>query len=248
MIKIAGLGVLLVIGLQCSAAYPTLDEAEHLFSQENSPSDGIDADRGISVEHFLNDLVAYRNGATELERMRMKDFLLTTLTSATVRVSTNVVDDGTSKYLLERDRGMVFYRALASFQLGFVTNVTDCLSVASYVGRVRTVAFPENLIHHMESVFYVTLDAEKQNEWKRKRRERISERELQRRVRRANDAVLAYRSRLFDLCNACVLANRKIMDDAEFAAFTNHVVELSKPNESEERRLFDRLDKVKRRK
>ena len=174
----------------------------------------------------------------------MKDFFLSTLTSIVVRISTNVVDDGASSRPFQSDRSYALCRAMRSFDEAFETNVTDCLAVAAYIDRVHPVFFPETETNRFESVFYITWDEKEREAWLQKRRarqERINAvLALQRRVR-------SFRRDLFDLCNSCVCANRELMDDDEFAAFTNRVVELSKPDENERKfHLFNHLDEVKR--
>ena len=229
----------LLTALVCFGRYPTVEEVRNLF----------DCDRSAKVEYedFLDALYANRSETPLAQRLQMKDWLLMTLTSTVVRVSTNVVDDGTVTFTRGGARGLAFRRALQSFGPDFTTNVTDCLSVAEYLGRVRTVEVPADLRNRMMSVLYVTRDPQKREEWYRKSIElRENRKKVRERIRLANDSILDYRRALFDLCNSCVIANRKIMDDAEFAAFTNRVVELSKPDEREKRRLFDHLDGVRR--
>ena len=239
----------LLATLTCLGNYPTLERAQEIFSPENISSPEVMINEGDAYE-LVNDLWKYRAGSSMEERLRMKDFFLTALTSVVVRVSTNVVDDGTVTYALSRDRGIALPSALESFQDEFSTNVTDCLAVAAYIDRVHPVPFSESLIWRRESRLFYSPNPEKMEAWERQRMEKVARekpiRELQQRVYRANRIVLDYRRDLFDLCNACVLANRKVMDDTEFAAFTNRVVELSKPDEREKRRLFDHLGEVKR--
>ena len=233
----------------CRAGYPTIERAQKLFSQENLANQELDFCRDAEYNDFLNSLWTDRLEVSETDQFRMKTFFLTTLTSIVVRVSTNAVDDGTATYALE-DRGFAFFNALCSFGSSFTTNVTDCLTVAAYIDRVHPVFFPETETNRFESVFYITWDEKEREAWLQKRRARQERRNavlaLQRRVRSANDSVRSFRRDLFGLCNSCVRANRELMDDTEFAAFTNRVVELSKPSEGEKRRLFNHLDEVKR--
>ena len=234
------------------AAYPTLEQARELFSQENLNNPNIDMYRDPAYSVFQSNLFCCRDAETEMEKIRMKDFLLTTLTSIVVRVSTNAVDDGTATYPLCRDRGYAFASALDSIGDLFLTNVTDCLSIAAYIDRVHTVPFSESLVRKRSFVSFYSPDPKEREAWLEKRRAFLARekpiRELQMRVSEDNDNVRNYRRALFMICNSCVLANRKVMDDEAFAAFTNRVVELSKPDESEKRRLFGHLDEVKRRK
>ena len=234
------------VGFQCWADYPTLDRARELFAPEVIAATNVDMYWGAPHNDFLNALSSQRSRSTEDERVRMKDFFVNTLTSIVVQVSTNALTEETAAY----SRGFVFNRALQSFGELFTTNVTDCLAIAAYIDRVRTVPFSESLIRRRSSVFFYSPDPKEREAWLEKRRAHLARekpiRELQMRVSVANGNVRDYRRALFDLCNACVLANRKVMDDDEFAAFTNRVVELSKPDEREKRRLFNHLDEVKR--
>ena len=235
-----------IVGFQCRADYPTLEQARELFSPRCIAATDIDMYWGAPYNDFLNALSSQRNSATEGERILMKDFFVNAMTSIVVQVSTNALTEETAAY----SRGFAFSRALQSFGDLFATNVTDCLAVAAYIDRVHTVPFSESLIRKRSSVFFYSTDPKEREAWLEKRRAFLARekpiRELQMRVSEDNDNVRDYRRTLFDLCNACVLANRKIMDDAEFVAFTNRVVELSKPDEREKRRLFDHLGEVKR--
>ena len=248
-------GTICLVGIcllahQGAASYPTLEQAQSLFSATSLDNPDIDMYRDSEYRNFLNNLFSQRGQATEQETIRMKNFLLATMTSIVVRVSTNVVDDGTATYPLSRDRGAVFGSAFRSFGNLFATNVTDCLTVADYIGQVRGVPFSESLIRRRSSVFFYSLDPKKREEWLEKQRAHQAHekpiRELQMRVSVANGNVRDYRRSLFQICNACVLANRRVMGDDDFAAFTNRVVELSKPDDDEKWRLFDHLDEVKR--
>ena len=231
---------------RCVADYPTLDSAKFLFSS-NYLADSSLYFRGNTIYgDFLLDLEREDDKAKLVDKIAMKDFLLTTMTSIVVRVSTNVVDDGASSIPYRYDRYLAFTRAFRSFDDMFKTNVTDCLSIAAYLGRIRTASYPNDLVHIISSVVYITKDAEKRREWELKQQAWNRKRDLQCRVWRANADVRDYRNALFGICNSCVLANRRVMGDDDFAAFTNRVVELSKPSDAEKRRLFAHLDEVKR--
>ena len=231
---------------RCVADYPTLDLAKSLFSSNCLTDSSLNFKRSVAYRDFLLSMEGVRDESKSIDKIAMKDFLLTAMTSIVVRVSTNAVDDGASSVPYRRDRHMAFTRAFWSFGDAFTTNVADCLSIASYLGRVRTASYPDNLVHVMSSVVYITKDAEKRREWELKQQAWNRKREQQCRVWRANADVRDYRDALFDLCNSCVLANRRVMGDDDFAAFTNRVVELSKPDDDEKWRLFDHLDEVKR--
>ena len=61
-----------------------------------------------------------------------------------------------------------------------------------------------------------------------------------------NRAVGDYRNRLLSICARGVAGCRGIMDDEEFAAFTNQIVTASKANEQEREILFRRIvDRMK---
>ena len=72
-------------------------------------------------------------------------------------------------------------------------------------------------------------------EW---REELMARQRLQVRVRQMNKAVADYRRTLMEVCSIGVAGCRGVMDDAEFAAFTNQVVTASGANEQELGILF----------
>ena len=236
--------------ISCWGAVPTIERARELFSPENIADPNLDFYWGSEYNDFHNLLWTSGRTLPQDERIQMKDFFLTTLTSIVVRVSTNTVDDGTVHYRFGQDRVVAFSRALMSFGDAFETNVTDCLAIASYIDRVHLVPFSESLIWRRGGPIVIYNDPKKREAWEHKRQEQVAKekpiRELQLRVFTDNGYVRDYRDALFDLCNSCVLANRRVMGDDDFAAFTNRVVELSKPSDAEKRRLFAHLDEVKR--
>lgn len=222
--------------------YPTLERARELFAPEVLADTNVNLRADEYVE-FVNDLVRSHRTATATLQNRMMNYLLTSLTSVVARVSTNTVDDGVHVFQLLGD--LTFHRAFRTFD-GFATNATACIALSDYIGRLQGVSFPSDLARMRRSATFVTDDAQRRAAWQERERRWRNKQRLQSRVYLANNEIREFRSLLFSTCNTVVLGCREVMDDAEFAAFTNRVVELSKPDESERRCLFDRLDEVKR--
>lgn len=178
-----------------------------------------------------------------------EDAILNTLKSIKVHVSTNNIDDSVGLDMISQDwvSNINLQFPFSTFQ----TNAIACLSLARYLGDVRCVDFPTNLVYEampgimMRSLNGNHVSAEqarrfKQEEERRKERRRqlSAEYGLQFRVFRGNALVEGYRRNLFSLCGKSVAGCRKIMSNEEFTVFTNELVTVSHATEDEQRGLF----------
>ena len=236
------IGVAVAVVFSARGAYPTLERTRELFAPEVIANTNVNLMADEYVE-FVNDLVRSHRTTATLRQGQVMNYLLTSLTSVVARVSTNTVDDGV--HICQMLGDLTFHRAFQTFD-GFRTNSTACLALAEYIGRLQGVPFPSDLAQMRRSVSFVTTNAQRRAAWQERERKWREKQRLQSRVFSANEEIREFRGMLFLTCNMFVLDCREVMDDAEFAAFTNRVVELSKPDEHEKRRLFDRLEAVKR--
>lgn len=218
------------------SAYPTMDRAMDLFGTNRISATGVSLEAETYSE-FARDL---RCQTTPESAREMETFLLNSITSIVVTVSTNNVNDGTSAWLL-CDRGCWFSEAARNFY-DFPTNPANCIAVATYLSDVHKVEFPTNLLYNgFTTVMYFSLDPAKMAAWEARADVRRATRDLQYRVRTTNEAVDEYRRDLLSICNVGVRGCRRIMDDAQFCAFTNQLATVSGASEAERRVLFDSI-------
>lgn len=219
-------------------AYPSLLEAQTLFSCEMMNS------LETRYPNILYDDFAQRLGEPSVpgEASAVETAVLQGITSIVVTVSTNAVDDGTPAWL-PVCRSAVLDRITPNLW-NFRTNAVNCLSVAVYAGSVKKVDYPDYLTRMRGGVvrgIITTNEVERARflEEERLRKTKLAEaRDLQWRVRRANEAVADYRRTLMEVCAIGVEGCRGIMSDKEFAAFTNRVVTASGASEQEKAILF----------
>ena len=191
-----------------------------------------------------------KNGLTRAEYSRLESFLLNSLTSIVVHVSTNVVNDGIEGWVLE-DRGRYFKWLMEDFH-DFRTNNVACLAVASYIGRVKTVDFPTYLANRRYSTFDMlfstnTAEVAEHNRRVAERNRALRKvRDLQSRVYQTNRAVREYRRNLCEICGIAVDGCSSVMAPEEFAAFTNRIVEVSGASQEEQEAMFDLLNRHRR--
>ena len=113
--------------------YPTMDRAMELFDANSVLATNVSM-RSEVYRQFSEDLRCQ----TASENVRnMETFLINAVTSIVVTVSTNVVDDGTSAFVL-CNRGYWYFDAAKTFQ-DFPTNPVNCMAVATYLGGVHKV-------------------------------------------------------------------------------------------------------------
>ena len=247
-------GIVVCIGLACmlpcsaGSALSTFDTTEALFSPEVMASTNVHFRRGGPHEIFLKDYHKKKSDMTDREKI--ETFLLNSLTSIVVRVSTNDVNDGVEGWVLE-DRGW-YYRSLALSFKDFKTNDVNCIALASYIGRVQTVDFPTYWANSMYSTFDMlfstnTAEVAEHNRRVAERNRALRKvRDLQSRVYQTNRAVREYRLNLCKICGIAVDGCSSVMAPEEFAAFTNRIVEVSGASQEEQAAMFDLLNRHRR--
>ena len=236
MSKVLGVTVAFLNPLFGYCAYPTMDRAMELFDANAVLATNVSM-RSEVYRQFSEDL---RCQAASENVRNIETFLINAVTSIVVTVSTNVVDDGTSAFVL-CNRGYWYSDAAKNFQ-DLPTNSANCIAVATYLGGVHKVEFPTNLLYNgFTTVMYFSLDPAKMAAWEARADARRATRDLQYRVRTTNEAVDEYRRDLLSICNVGVKGCRGIMDDAQFCTFTNQLATVSNANESERRILFDSI-------
>ena len=235
-ICIVGIVAVVLSVLTGYSAYPSMDRAMELFGTNIVCTTGVSLETEAYSE-FAMDL----NCQTTSENARsMETFLLSTITSIVVTVSTNAINDGTSVWLMS-DRGSWFSAAARNFH-DLPTNPANSIAVATYLGTVHRVDFPTNLIFRgFCTMQYLATDPAKMEAYKARRKAWRAALDLQRRVKSTNEAVDEYRRDLLSICNVGVRGCRGIMDDAQFCAFTNQLVSVSGASEAERRVLFDSI-------
>ena len=225
-----------LLPLSGPCAYPTMQRAKGLFDEMSVCADYVSM-RTELYRKFAEDLRCQT--APESAR-EMETFLLEAITTIGITVSTNSVDQGTNAGWLV-DRGDWFSAAARNFH-DLPTNPTNCMGVAAYLGSVHRVDFPSNLLcKGSRLVKRISIDPRENSELREKARARRSEYELQARVKATNEAVDEYRRDLLSICNVGVRGCRRIMDDAQFCAFTNQLATVSGASEAERRVLFDSI-------
>lgn len=223
------------------SAYPSLAMAEFMFSPERLNS-WENRQRTSQYDDF-----ALRLGepAAPDQILEVETAILQGVTSVVVNVSTNAVDDGTPAWLPSYMCAIL--GRIAHNLRDFPTNAANCVSLASYAGTVMKVGFPDDLVWkrfniHLFCLSTNEVDQAKFRERLQWREELMARRRLQVRVRNTNEAVGDYRRELMEVCAIGVSGCRRIMDDAQFAVFTNQVVTASCADEQERAILFRGLD------
>lgn len=223
------------------SAYPSLAEAQALFSREMMNSRENTPTNTPTNSLYDDFILRLREPAAPDCVLAVETAILQGITSIVVNVSTNAVDDGTPAWLLSY-RGEMFGRIVPRLQ-NFPTNAANCVSLASYAGTVMKADFPDDLVWkrfniHLFCLSTNEVDQAKFRERLQWREELMARRRLQVRVRNTNEAVGDYRRELMEVCAIGVSGCRRIMDDAQFAVFTNQVVTVSCANEQERAILF----------
>lgn len=224
-------------------AYPSREEAQCLFSSERINHGSI-----ALHEEDYQDFAARLEEPSMPENTRVIEaIILKGLTSLAVHVSTNAVDDGVHPLKLA-SRGRLLQSIVPRLR-DYPTNAVSCLVVAGYAGTVKRVEFPDALTRTRGGVLRMCITTNEvelarfQEEECVRKMEVARRRNLQWRVRRANEAVADYRHTLMKACAIGVEGCRGIMSDEEFATFTNQVVTASRANADEQRILFGGLQK-----
>ena len=221
-------------------AYPTMDEAQALFSSELMNSTNVCMSG--AYDDFRGRLC---QSASPDVQHAVESVVIGGITSIVVHVSTNLVDESVGVGIIE-DRGS-YFRALGYSLHDFRTNAVECVDIAKYIGIVTGVDFPSDLARSRGFGMRMLLSTNETElaQWRQQeeplREARREKRNLQTRVWLANEAVRRYRSCLFSLCGHSVAGCSKIMSDVEFSTFTNELVSVSNASSEEQRVLFWKL-------
>ena len=256
MIKNYMMMLVLIIPVHLFSSYPTEQEAEILFS--SNMLNKVDRINNSQYETFL--MRMKRPAAMEIRKI-VESKVLNGIMSIDVSVSTNCIDESRGVIMISGD----WVRRLNDYfqPVDFMTNHVMCISMAKYIGTLKCIDFPVNLLREagplviMRSLNqYRRSDDEiarikkEQNEARRialyeQNKEAYN---LQRRVKAANYSVSRYRCELFSLCGKSIAGCRKMMNDEEFLNFTNQVVLVSNASKKEQKILFQKLNEDTREK
>ena len=223
---------------------------------ESASSDVTRRASASSQDDQMNLLVRRLSESVTLEEsLAAEEAILSSIESIDIHVSTNAVDDSVGIDLIngawpQRVLGQVNFTV-------FPTNAQACLALARYVGTVKRTDYPSDLVREtlpipiMRSLNGSRISEERlraleaENERRSERRRVLGEEcELQIRVFLANATVEGYRRQLLAFCGKSVAGCRNVMEDEEFATFTNQVVAVSCASEQEKRILLRDLANV----
>lgn len=250
MIKNYMMMFVLIIPVQVFCSYPTEQEAEMLFS--SNVLNKVDRINNSQYETFL---MRMKRPTTMETRKIVESKVLNGIMSINVSVSTNCIDESRGVIMIS---GAWVRRLSDCFQpVDFMTNHVVCISMAKYIGTLKQIDFPENLLRDAGPIVImrslnqyrrsddeiVRIKKEKNEAHRMALYEQNKEAyNLQRRVKTANYNVRRYRCELFSLCGKSIAGCRKMMNDEEFSNFTNQVVRLSNASEKEQTILFQKLN------
>lgn len=146
-------------------------------------------------------------------------------------VSTNVVDNGTPNDVVSNRRWIAYSTLCNMFKIKADEDM--CRKVASYIGTVRKVDFPDVLTwFHLEQMF------DDYDEFKAFEKRTEKERKLQMRVYIANSGIRSYRESLLSGCNVAVNGLKGKMSEESFNLFTNEIKCLSRAEGYEAKALL----------
>lgn len=146
-------------------------------------------------------------------------------------VSTNVVDNGTPNDVISNRRWIAYSTLCNMFKIKADEDM--CRKVASYIGTVRKVDFPDVLTwFHLEQMF------DDYDEFKAFEKRTEKERKLQMRVYIANSGIRSYRESLLEGCNVAVNGLKGKMSKESFNLFTNEIKCLSRAEGYEAKALL----------
>ena len=235
------MAVLILAGIMALVAQGgrlLVDEARELLSVENLNSTNM-----LCHDRRYQDLVSrIRTDRTTIVSPEFEAFVVASITSMTVSVSTSSLDDGILSRVLE-DRGKAFGAIAYGFH-DFPNNAELCLALARYIGTIKPSASPTPLAYGWGGapgrMILSTNKAARseqtagrkteQDAWQRMHRK---ERERQMRIRRASEAILLYRLRLLKICRQAVDGCRKTMARDEYNAFIKEMLRLSEATQKE---------------
>ena len=232
-----------IISVHGFCSYPTEEEADVLFL-----SNIVNRANNIDNSQYDVFFARMKQPAPVGSQKVIESKVLNAIMSIDVFVSTNSIDDSRGISMISKE----WMRRLGDiFQpVDFLTNHVMCLSLASYIGSLKQVEFPDNLLKDtgprviMRTLNSYSISDEEIVRIKKEYNEANKEAfDLQGRVKCANNHVGRYRYALFLICGKSVSGCQNIMDSEAFSAFTNQVVRLSNASHDEQKVLFGGINK-----
>ena len=235
---------MLMMPLAAFAVYPTAEEAQVLYSSERMNW----TDDASLRQQYCDFMQRMSDQSTPEESSSVEGIVLNGIMSIVVGVSTN---DATANVGMDADyKDGLMLLPYVPFR-DFPTNTPLCLAFASYIGGIRQVDYPDNFVKdiHLPVIMRALnrnrisqsrlLQAKESAFMSSVERNNLgAEGRIQLNVRYANDSICSFRRKLMEVCSIGVAGCRGVMDDAEFAAFTNQIVTASGANAQERTILF----------
>lgn len=239
-----------IISVQGFCSYPTEEEADVLFL-----SNIVNRANNIDNSQYDVFFARMKQPAPVGSQKIIESKVLNAIMSIDVFVSTNSIDDSRGISIISKE----WMRRLADiFQpVDFLTNHVMCLSLARYIGTLKQVEFPDNLLKDtgprvmMRTLNSYSISDEEivriKKEYNEANKIALYEAnkeafDLQGRVMCANSHVRRYRYALFLICGKSVSGCQNVMDSEAFSAFTNQVVRLSNASHDEQKVLFRQIN------
>lgn len=240
------------LALPIYGAYPTETEAKELFSSNRLNNVSAWMDDGVYDDFFIR----LQRSASDEETRKIEEIIIEGLKSIVVNVSTNIVDDSIGINLLRKP----WVRGLRNnfYPKSFATNASACLSLAQYIGGLKIVAFPNDLLKNTGSLVVmkglngnvrskeeIAALRDSSNESCRVALYRQNEDayRMQHRVSSANSIVVRFRRDLLFICSIGVAECCKTLTEEEFDCYTNQMIRACNPSRAEENILFWRIKK-----
>ena len=225
----------------CFGETNIFERAKNLFAPEviSNPNIYIDTRTG-EYRAFLSDISRITDARSSNEAVNTLNYIVSSITSLVVNVSTNEVRQGPELSFLE-NRGEVL-NAIMMYLRKQSANTNICLDITRYLGRIKRTPFPEDLAHTRRSDTYWYPDPEKMAKKKAEIEAWWRKRDHQYRVYCDNRSVDYYRQELLRGCGETLPHCQKIMSPEAFVAFTNEMVKASNATLEEQKLLFRRLN------
>ena len=225
----------------CFGETNIFERAKVLFSPEviSNPNIYIDTRTG-EYRAFLSDISGITDDKSSGEIVKTLNYIVSSITSLVVNVSTNEVRQGPELSFL-KSRGRVL-DTIMMYLRNQSANTNVCLNITRYLGGVKRTPFPEDLAHTRRSDTYWYPDPEKMAKMKAEIEAWWRERNHQYRVYCDNSSVDNYRQELLRGCGETLPHCQEIMSPEAFVAFTNEMVKASNATLEEQKLLFRRLN------
>ncbi len=222
-----------------SEATNMMERAQSLYTPEIVANPQINM-QGNEYQQFVCDLSYFVRSATQDEIIALESYLVSTITTLVVQVSTNEVRQGVDLCYIEW-RGESLWDIMIPFRNQDI-NTNICLDITRYLGRIKRTPFPEDLAHTRRSDTYWYPDPEKMAKKKAEIEAWWRKRNHQYRVYCDNSSVDNYRQELLRGCGETLPHCQEIMSPEAFVAFTNEMVKASNATLEEQKLLFRRLN------